>query len=69
MIIDWTELPIASGPAFRIGPPRRCGVTLYCSDFSALLDLPVPDDMDGRVLTELLEPITGQSAFLLGTNP
>jgi predicted AlkP superfamily phosphohydrolase/phosphomutase len=48
---------IASGPAIRPGAQLRQGRLLdVAPTVLHLLGIPVPDDMDGRVLTELLEP-------------
>jgi len=48
---------IASGPAFRSGAQPRDAVLLdVAPTVLHLLGIPVPDDVDGRVLTELLEP-------------
>ena len=48
---------IASGPAFRPGAePRDASLLDIAPTVLHLLGVPVPDDMDGRVLTELLEP-------------
>jgi predicted AlkP superfamily phosphohydrolase/phosphomutase len=48
---------IASGPAFRPGADPHCADLLdVAPTVLHLLGIPVPDDMDGRVLTELLEP-------------
>jgi len=48
---------IASGSAFRPGAEPRDAVLLdIAPTVLHLLGIPVPDDMDGRVLTEVLEP-------------
>jgi len=48
---------IACGSAFRPGTkPRGAGLIDIAPTVLHLLGIPVPDDMDGRVLTELLEP-------------
>jgi predicted AlkP superfamily phosphohydrolase/phosphomutase len=48
---------IASGPAFRPGAESQQAMLLdVAPTVLHLLGVPVPDDMDGRVLTELLEP-------------
>ena len=48
---------IASGPAFRAGAAPE-GATLLdiAPTVLHLLGVPVPADMDGRVLTEILDP-------------
>jgi predicted AlkP superfamily phosphohydrolase/phosphomutase len=50
-------LLVASGPAFRPGATPR-GATLLdiAPTILHLLGVPVPGDMDGRVLTEILDP-------------
>jgi predicted AlkP superfamily phosphohydrolase/phosphomutase len=48
---------IAAGPAFRTGAtPFGAKLLDIAPTVLHLLGVPVPDDMDGRVLTELLEP-------------
>jgi predicted AlkP superfamily phosphohydrolase/phosphomutase len=48
---------IVSGPAFRSGvEPRGAGLLDIAPTVLHLLGVPIPDDMDGRVLTELLKP-------------
>jgi predicted AlkP superfamily phosphohydrolase/phosphomutase len=49
---------IASGPAFRAGAPLDEGANLLdiAPTVLHLLGIPVPGDMDGRVLTEILDP-------------
>jgi predicted AlkP superfamily phosphohydrolase/phosphomutase len=48
---------IGIGPGFRPGAqPRGAGLLDIAPTVLHLLGIPVPDDMDGRVLTELLEP-------------
>jgi predicted AlkP superfamily phosphohydrolase/phosphomutase len=48
---------IASGPAFRSGAePIDAGLLDVAPTILHLLGIPVPDDWDGRVLSELLEP-------------
>jgi predicted AlkP superfamily phosphohydrolase/phosphomutase len=48
---------IASGPAFRSGAaPHNASLLDIAPTVLYLLGIPVPHDMDGRVLTELLEP-------------
>jgi predicted AlkP superfamily phosphohydrolase/phosphomutase len=48
---------IGSGPCFIPGAqPRDAGLLDITPTVLHLLGIPVPDDMDGRVLTELLEP-------------
>jgi len=48
---------IAAGPAFRTGAtPLGAELLDIAPTVLHLLGVPVPDDMDGRVLTELLEP-------------
>ena len=50
---------IAAGPAFRSGAePRDAALLDVAPTVLHLLGVPVPDDMDGRVLTELLEPVS-----------
>ena len=48
---------VASGPPFRVGASPE-GATLLdiAPTVLHLLGVPVPDDMDGRVLTEVLDP-------------
>ena len=55
---------IATGPAFRTGcRASRRGAARHRPDGSSpARAFPVPDDMDGRVLTELLEPAPSVSA-------
>ncbi len=48
---------LASGAAFRTGAsPRGARLLDIAPTVLHLLGVPVPDDMDGRVLTELLDP-------------
>jgi arylsulfatase A-like enzyme len=48
---------IAAGPAFRTGAaPHDAELLDIAPTVLHLLGVPVPDDLDGRVLTELLEP-------------
>ena len=48
---------VAAGPAFRRGAtPRGAELLDIAPTVLHLLGVPVPADMDGRVLTELLEP-------------
>jgi predicted AlkP superfamily phosphohydrolase/phosphomutase len=49
---------IAAGPPFRPGATLEGDADLLdiAPTVLRLLDVPVPDDMDGRVLTEILEP-------------
>jgi hypothetical protein len=48
---------VASGPAFRIGAtPRDAELLDIAPTVLHLLGLPVPEDMDGRILAELLDP-------------
>jgi len=48
---------IASGPAFHSGAePRDAALLDIAPTVLHLLGIPVPDDVDGRVLTEVLEP-------------
>ena len=50
---------IAAGPAFQAGDaPRDAGLLDIAPTVLHLLGVPVPDDMDGRVLTEMLEPMS-----------
>jgi predicted AlkP superfamily phosphohydrolase/phosphomutase len=52
---------IAAGPAFRIGAtPHDAELLDIAPTVLHLLGVPVPDDVDGRVLTELLEPASPQ---------
>ena len=49
---------IASGPGFQAGNvPANAGLLDIAPTVLHLLGVPVPDDMDGRVLTEILEPM------------
>jgi hypothetical protein len=55
---------IAAGPAFRAGAsPRQADLLDIAPTVLHLLGIPVPDDMDGRVLTELLEPSIASAAL------
>jgi arylsulfatase A-like enzyme len=48
---------VATGPAFRTGAvPRHAELLDIAPTVLRLLGIPVPGDMDGRVLTEILEP-------------
>ena len=48
---------VASGPAFRTGAtPRDAELLDIAPTVLHLLGVPVPGDMDGRVLAELLDP-------------
>ena len=48
---------IASGPAFRSGAaPQAAALLDIAPTVLHLLGIPVPDDLDGRVLSELIEP-------------
>ena len=50
---------IAAGPAFVTGAePRGAALLDVAPTVLHLLGVPVPEDMDGRVLTELLEPVS-----------
>jgi predicted AlkP superfamily phosphohydrolase/phosphomutase len=50
---------IATGPAFRAGAsPREADLLDITPTVLHLLEVPVPADLDGRVLTELLNPET-----------
>jgi predicted AlkP superfamily phosphohydrolase/phosphomutase len=61
---------IASGPAFRAGAePKHAMLLDVAPTVLHLLGVPVPDDMDGRVLTELLEPAATVSASLPRLEP
>jgi predicted AlkP superfamily phosphohydrolase/phosphomutase len=61
---------IATGPAIRVGAELRDAALLdIAPTVLHLLDVPVPEDMDGRVLTELLEPISPRSAHVLTREP
>jgi predicted AlkP superfamily phosphohydrolase/phosphomutase len=54
---------IVSGPAFQVGAtPCNAALLDIAPTVLHLLGVPVPDDMDGRVLTELLEPMAASSA-------
>ncbi len=56
---------IATGPAFQAGAqPRGAALLDIAPTVLHLLGVPVPDDMDGRVLTELLQPSLSESAHL-----
>jgi predicted AlkP superfamily phosphohydrolase/phosphomutase len=61
---------IATGPALRVGAtPHDAALLDIAPTVLHLLGVPVPDDMDGRVLTELLEPIPSRSADVLELEP
>jgi predicted AlkP superfamily phosphohydrolase/phosphomutase len=61
---------IATGPAFQVGAePRGAALLDVAPTVLHLLGVPVPDDMDGRVLTELLEPMPSPSAHELALEP
>jgi arylsulfatase A-like enzyme len=48
---------VASGPAFRTGAsPRDAELLDIAPTVLHLLGIPVPGDMDGRVLAEILDP-------------
>lgn len=48
---------LASGPAFRVGAtPRNAELLDIAPTVLHLLGIPVPEEMDGRVLTEILDP-------------
>ena len=47
---------IAAGPRFARGRARDASLLDIAPTVLHLLGVPVPDDMDGRVLTELLAP-------------
>ena len=50
---------IGTGPAFRTGAmPRDAELIDIAPTVLQILGIPVPDDMDGRVLTEVLDPAT-----------
>ena len=52
-----TGVLIAHGPAFRTGAsPEGASLLDVAPTVLHLLGVPVPDDMDGRVLTEILDP-------------
>lgn len=52
-----TGVLIAHGPAFRAGSqPEGASLLDVAPTVLHLLGVPVPDDMDGRVLTEILDP-------------
>ena len=54
---------IAAGPPFRPGATPRGGDLLdIAPTVLHLLGVPVPDDMDGRVLTEILDPAFAPAA-------
>ncbi|MBI1322397.1 phosphodiesterase [bacterium] len=53
---------VGIGPAFEQGTsPQNASLLDIAPTILHLLGIPVPDDMDGRVLTELLKPATGQA--------
>jgi predicted AlkP superfamily phosphohydrolase/phosphomutase len=55
---------IAAGPAFRPGAsPDQASLLDVAPTLLHLLGVPVPADMDGRILTELLEPSIVPSAI------
>jgi predicted AlkP superfamily phosphohydrolase/phosphomutase len=55
---------IAAGPAFRAGAsPRQADLLDIAPTVLHLLGVPVPADMDGRVLTELLDPSVVSTSF------
>jgi predicted AlkP superfamily phosphohydrolase/phosphomutase len=55
---------IAEGPAFRPGAtPRHADLLDIAPTVLALLGVPVPADMDGRVLVELLDPANAPIEF------
>jgi predicted AlkP superfamily phosphohydrolase/phosphomutase len=61
---------IASGPAFQAGAiPQDACLLDIAPTVLHLLGVPVPDDMDGRVLSEVLDPIVAQSAPALVLEP
>ena len=61
---------IATGPGFQVGAePRDAALLDIAPTVLHLLGVPVPDDMDGRVLTELLEPMASRSAHVLAMEP
>jgi hypothetical protein len=48
---------IAAGPAFRAGAsPHQADLLDIAPTVLHLLGVPIPADMDGRILTELLDP-------------
>jgi predicted AlkP superfamily phosphohydrolase/phosphomutase len=48
---------VATGPAFRAGRvPRNAGLLDIAPTVLQLLGVPIPDDMEGRVLSELFDP-------------
>ncbi len=55
---------VASGPAFRAGATPQ-GATLLdiAPTILHLLGVPIPDDMDGRVLDELLDPALAMASY------
>jgi predicted AlkP superfamily phosphohydrolase/phosphomutase len=49
---------IASGPPFRPGAaPEQATLVDVAPTVLHLLGVPIPDDLDGRVLTEILDPV------------
>ncbi len=61
---------IAAGPAFRSGAePRGAALLDVAPTVLHLLGVPVPDDMDGRVLTEILEPVSSVSPAVSALEP
>jgi predicted AlkP superfamily phosphohydrolase/phosphomutase len=48
---------IAHGPSIRPRPPDNAQITDLAPTILYLLGLPVPRDMDGRVMTEILDPV------------
>jgi predicted AlkP superfamily phosphohydrolase/phosphomutase len=61
---------IASGPSFKPGSaPHDANLLDIAPTVLHLLGVPVPSDMDGRVLTEVLDPSTGPSASAMTISP
>jgi predicted AlkP superfamily phosphohydrolase/phosphomutase len=63
---------IAAGPPFRPGSaPENANLLDIAPTILHLLGVPVPDDMDGRVLTELLDPalVPAAAAVSNGASP
>jgi predicted AlkP superfamily phosphohydrolase/phosphomutase len=63
---------IAAGPPFRTGSaPENADLLDIAPTVLHLLGVPVPDDMDGRVLTEILDPafVPAPAAVSNGADP
>jgi predicted AlkP superfamily phosphohydrolase/phosphomutase len=60
---------VASGPVFRTGSaPRHPELLDIAPTVLHLLGIPVPADMDGRVLTEILEPAPSSMELRAGAS-